>query len=235
MIKSFPKLKVLLPTLLMLFGLSFLSAQSCDDFFPFEEGTVLKYVNYDKKDKVTGKSEISFSKRADLPDGLAVTVDNRVLDDKDELLYEGSYDIECQGGVLVFDASKMLDPNALAAYQEMEVVISGDNYHIPLNAAGGTSLDDAGVMAEVSSGGMKIMTITVDLTNRQIVGKETVNTPAGSFECTRYSYNALSKIGFVKVQFSAVEWYNKEYGTIKSESYDKKGKLSAYTLLESVR
>jgi hypothetical protein len=235
MIKSNSKRKVLLSVLIIALAFPVVSAQSCEDFFPVEEGTVLTYVNYDKKDKVTGKSEISFTKRTGSGDGMEITLDNRVLDDKDELLYEGSYDLKCRGGVLVFEADMLLDPASMAAYQEMEVVVSGDNYQIPLNATEGTVLEDAGVIAEVSSGGMKIMTLTVDMTNRKVTGRETLETPAGSFECTRYSYDAMSKIGFVKVQFSGVEWYSKEYGTVRSETYDKKGKLSAYTLLESVR
>ncbi len=38
-----------------------LIAQDCSDFFPMNQGTILKYVNYDTKDRVTGGNEISFS------------------------------------------------------------------------------------------------------------------------------------------------------------------------------
>jgi len=103
-----------------------------------------------------------------------------------------------------------------------------------VQAPAGTELEDAGVTAEVRSNGMKIMTITVNVTNRRIEAHEVIETPAGSFECTKYAYDANTKAGFVKVESSGIEWYNPDYGTIRSESYDKKGKLAAYSVLESV-
>ena len=78
------------------------------------------------------------------------------------------------------------------------------------------------------------MTLTVDLTNRQIVAHETIETPAGSFKCIKYSYDAFSKMGFIKMNSSGIEWYSAALGTIRSESYDKKGKLTGYTVLESI-
>ena len=139
-----------------------------------------------------------------------------------------------RGGVLYFDASSLLDPASMSAYESMDVKVTGDNLELPLNSGPGTELADGGVTATISSGGVKILTLSVNLTNRKIQARETVETPAGSFECIKYTYDARTEMGFVKMDISGIEWYNRKHGTIRSESYDKKGKLSGYTVLESI-
>ena len=209
-------------------------AQDCSDYFPMKVGTVLKYGNYDKKGKSTGGSEMSFKEKNQTPEGVSVLFATRVTDDKGEEVLNSEMKIECRNGILYFDAGSLLDPATLSAYEDMEVEITGDNLELPVNSSSGAELKDGGVTAVVSSGGMKIVTLSVQLTNRKITGRETMQTPAGSFNCIKYTYDALSQIGFVKVSTTGVEWYSPEYGTVRSESYDKSGKLTGYTVLESV-
>jgi hypothetical protein len=209
-------------------------AQDCSDYFPLKTGTVLEYVHYDKKGKVTGSSEMSLREKKETPGGISVLFASSFKDDKGETLYDSEMQVECRNGVLYFDAGSLLDPEAMSAYESMEVEITGDHLELPVNAAAGTVLENGGVTAVVSSGGMKIMTLSVSLSNRKIAGRETVTTPAGSFDCVKYTYDALTQMGFVKVNGSGVEWYSHQYGTIRSESYDQKGNLSGYMVLESV-
>jgi hypothetical protein len=209
-------------------------AQDCSDYFPLKTGTVLKYLHYDKKGKVTGSSEMSLRDKKQTPEGISVLYASSFRDDKGETLYDSEMQVECRNGVLYFDAGSLLDPEAMSAYESMEVEITGDHLELPVKAAAGTVLEDGGVTAVVSSGGMKIVTLSVNLSNRKIAGRESVTTPAGSFDCIRYTYDALTQMGFVKVNTSGVEWYSHQYGTIRSESYDQKGNLSGYMVLESV-
>ena len=139
-----------------------------------------------------------------------------------------------QGRSSLFRCKKILDPATMSSYETMEVEVTGDNLELPLNGVAGTELEDGGVTAVVRSGGIKIITVSVSLSNRKIAAKETIETPAGSFNCIKYTYDALSQMGFVKVNMSSIEWYSADYGTIRSESYNKNGKLMSYTLLESV-
>ena len=74
----------------------------------------------------------------------------------------------------------------------------------------------------------------MDISDRMIAARERLETPAGAFDCLKITYNILSQIGFVKVNMSATEWYSPEYGTIRSETYNKKGKLVSYMVLNSV-
>ena len=211
-----------------------LIGQDCSDFFPQKEGTVLKYVSYDKKDKVSGTSEMSFSNKEVTADGVTVTFVSKFSDDSNEALYESEQKVECRGGVLYIDAGKFLDPSTMSAYETMEVEVSADNLELPLESPAGTQLGDGSVTAVVRSNGIKIITIMVQLTDRKIEAMESIKTPAGEFDCIKYSYNILTQMGFVKVNMSALEWYSPEYGTIISETYNKKGKKAGSTVLESI-
>ena len=208
--------------------------QDCTDFFPQEEGTVLKYVSYDKKDKVSGSSEMSFSEKVESADGVTVTFISKFSDDKDEALYESESKVECRGGVLYIDAGKFLDPSTMSAYETMEVEVTADNLEFPLDSPEGTRLGDGSVTAVVRSNGIKIITISVQITDRIIEAREIIETPAGEFDCIKYSYHMLTQMGFVKVNMSALEWYSPQYGTVKSETYNKNGKKAGSTILEKI-
>ena len=209
-------------------------AQNCSDYFPQKEGTVLKYVNYDKKEKVTGSSEMSLKDKKQTDGGMSVIFLSRFSDDKGEEVYESEIKVECKDGILHFDAGKLLDPATMSAYETMEVEVTGDNLELPLDAPAGTALRDGSVSAVVRSNGVKIVTVSVSIYNRTIEAREKVETPAGNFDCIKYTYDGLTQIGFVKINMSAIEWYSPELGTIRSESYNKNGKLTGSTVLESI-
>ena len=224
----------LLISAMLLLGTPTMFAQDCKDYFPHKEGTVLTYENYDKKDKVTGTSVISIRDRKKTPEGISVVLRSKFIDDKGEEVFENEMPVECRNGVLYMDMSKYLDPASMGAYSSMDVEVSADNLDLPLGGPAGTELGNGKVTAVVRSPGAKIATITLDISDRKIAARERLETPAGAFECLKITYNILSQIGFVKVNSSAIEWYSTEYGTIRSETYNKKGKLVSYMVLKSV-
>jgi hypothetical protein len=222
--------------LLFLFSANYImQGQDCQDFFPQKEGVVLHYVNYDKKDKVTGSSEMSFKEKKQGADFTSVVFSSTYIDKKGEAQFENEVEVDCKDGVLYFSSSKFLDPSTMSAYESMEVEVDASHMEMPLNAKVGTELKDGFVRAVVSNNGMKLITISVNVFNRRVEALETMETPAGSFDCIKTSYDALSEIGFVKVNISAVEWYCPDVGTIRSESYNKNRKLTSYTVLESIK
>lgn len=223
-----------IPIFVFLFAGSVLKGQNCDDFFPQKEGMVLHYVNYDKKDKVTGSSEMSFKEKKQEDGFTSIVFMSKYSDKKGEPIFENEVEVDCKDGILYFSSSKFLDPASMTAYESMEVEVDANHMELPLNGKAGTELQDGSVTAVVSNSGMKIITISVKVFNRKIESRETIDTPAGTFDCIKSSYDALSEIGFVKMNISAIEWYCPDVGTIRSESYNKNGKLTSYMVLESL-
>jgi hypothetical protein len=71
------------------------------------------------------------------------------------------------------------------------------------------------------------MKMSVNTTNRQVEGRETVTTPAGTYDCVVISWDHESKMG-IKVSGSAKQWLAEGVGMVKQENYNKKGKLAGY-------
>ena len=87
----------------------------------------------------------------------------------------------------------------------------------------------------INTGAPVSVNMTVTTQNRKVEAEEKITTPAGTFDCLKITYDMVSKIGFVKVQGSSVEWYSPGTGTIRSESYNKRGKLTGYSVLEEIK
>jgi hypothetical protein len=83
--------------------------------------------------------------------------------------------------------------------------------------------------------GMTLMTISIDITEHQVEAEEKVTTPAGTFNCFRVSYLSNSKVALGKATTKTVQWYARDIGVVKSESYDKKGALESRMLLTAFK
>ena len=113
-------------------------------------------------------------------------------------------------------------------------------YSIPLDLAVGLELDDAhfqllGILED------KEVKIITTLTQRKIVGREELKTPAGKFDCFKISSLSTTTIetnGKIKnLMKPTLEyfWFDVHSGLIKLESHDLRGKLSGITYLTEIK
>jgi hypothetical protein len=222
-------------SLVLLFTASplLMNAQDCDIYQEFREGTTTKMVHYDQKDKITGITTTTIKEKNNLPNGVSVRV-HQLFDDTEEYTFESEFTMECRDGVTTVDMEKFIDPNSLSAYENMEIEVEADNIPLPSNAKPGDALEGGLVTVRINTGTPVKVTMTVEITNRKVESREKVETPAGTFDCLKITYDMLSKIGFVKIQGSTAEYYNSKVGVVRSESFNKKGKLTGYTVLEEI-
>ena len=61
--------------------------------------------------------------------------------------------------------------------------------------------------------------------------EENITVPAGSFKASKITYTIEANMGFTKTHLNVTEWMSKKAGVVRSETYDKKGKLQDYTVL----
>ena len=208
-------------------------AQDCKMFFPSEEGTQMEITNYDKNDKVTGKTVQHILKREEEGDKLSVTVNHESFDKKDEKVADGEFTVTCEDGVFYMDMRNYIDDEALAAYKNVEIAVDASNMSFNSDVEVGDKLPDASITIKASSSGVNMFTMTVMITNREVTGLEEISTPAGTFNCLKITYDIETKM-LVKVQAKAVEWIAEDVGVVKSESYNKNGKLQGYSLLTAL-
>ena len=206
--------------------------EACNAYFPFEEGVVLEYQYYNKKDKPEGSSYMEITALEKTGEGgIEATVTSRFSDKKGKEVYDGSYVVRCEGSTLYMDMSKLIPSQMLESMGEMKTTMEGDGLVIPADLAVGQSLPDAEMTIELAGGGLgNLMNMNYSITNRQVEAKETVTTPAGTFDCFKITYDTSMKMMMNKT-FQSAEWYAEGVGVVKSATYDKKGRLDSYMVL----
>ena len=217
----------------LLFLFSFLALQfskaqnNCSKYYPLKEGTRFQITNYDKNDKTAAVVDYLVKDVS----GESAIIYYELFDDKGELTLTSEYGISCVNDGISIDFNSLAAPGMMEQYKDMEVDLTGTNLFIPNELSVGQSLPDADLLMKVGMSGIN-MNMTVRIFDRKVEGMETVTTPAGSFDCVILSQSTESKMG-VKVSGSSKEWYAPDVGMVKQESYNKKGKKIASSLLTS--
>lgn len=199
-------------------------------YFPQKTGAVREMTNYDKKDKMTGRMVQEIVDK-DVSNGdISLTVETLIFDEDNEELNRSTITIGCSGGVFKIDMKNYLG-EMLEAYESMEIEMQGDNLLIPGKLSVGDELPDGNINIQVRSSGITMVNMDVTIENRKVEAKEEVTTEAGTFDCYKISYDTVSKTKMITVSTSGIEWMAPDVGAVKSESYNKKGKLTGYSLL----
>ena len=200
------------------------NAQLCNDFFPIKEGVRMEYTMYGKKGKVEGTQWQEFRNVKETSDGVETEVHLGFSDAKGKNPFESSYKMTCEGNTVRIDYESLLSAQMLQQYGDAEAEITGTDVEWPSNLEPGMELPDANVAMKISMGGMN-MNMQVDITDRKVEKVETITVPAGSFECYVIYSNSYSKMMMVNQNFPSRSWLAKGVGVVKTESYNKKGKV----------
>jgi len=202
-------------------------SQDCSKYFPMDEGTKFQITNYDKKDKVSGVMDYVVKEFS----GNTATLFYEMHDDKGKMILSSEYGVTCTNDGIKVDFSSMMSPELLGQYEDMEVEMSGTDLLYPNNLSTGQSLPDADVLMTVKMPPLN-MKMNMNFFNRKVEGKESVTTPAGTFDCYVISYDSEAKMG-VKMTTSSKLWLSEGFGMIQQETYNKKGNLMGKSLLTS--
>jgi hypothetical protein len=206
---------------------------ACENsYFAFKEGVSMELTHYDKKGKPTAITKQKVLEVSDVADGFKATIEMENTDEKGKRPSNNNYDITCKGNSVFVDMRSMIRPeSSYAANQpDMEVEITGDAMEFPMELTPGQTLPDGSMEMKTSLNGMKIMGIKLSITNRKVAGTETITTPAGTFECIKMTQDTDMQ-AILKMNVKSVTWYAKGVGMVKTENYDKNGKLEGSTVL----
>lgn len=218
--------------ILLLFSVFFvsyssLSQNACKAYYPFEEGVKFEITNYSKK----GKKEGAVNYEVTSIENNVAIIKTVIFDQKGKEITTTEHEIACEGNSISIDFKSMINPDMFKQYKDMEMDITGTNIELPNDLKVGQSLKDANMNMAIDMGGIK-MNMSVKMINRKVDKKESVTTPAGTFECFALSYDSEMKMG-MKMTFKFKEWIAEGVGVVRNESYNKNGKLMGYSELTS--
>ncbi len=210
-----------------------LRSQDCDFYFPLEKGSKIETTDYDKKGKVTGVGTSTVLESSQTTSGQSVKVASQYKAAGSDSIFKTEFSVKCENGQYYVNMNNFLDQKTMSGYQNMEVKVETDQMTMPSNLKAGQVLGNGRVTAKISSSGINLMTLNTLITNRKVDGFESVTTPAGTFECVKISYDMEVKVMF-KVNMKCTQWYAKNVGAVKTETYDKKGKLESSSMITKI-
>ncbi len=203
-----------------------LAQDLCSTWYPFQEGTTFQITSYEK-DSDKKSAVIDYSVKDSGSDWALLAYS--VSDKKGDLVAESEYEIRCQDDGIAIDFKSLGAPGVLEQYEDMEVEISGTNLIIPNDLLEGRELPDSNMNMTINMNPIKLK-MNVNITNRKVSGKETITTPAGTFDCVVLSYDFETKMG-IKVSGTAKQWLAKGVGMVKQEDRNKKGRIISWSQL----
>lgn len=226
--------KILFISVLFLAGQVLFAQDNCSSFYPMVEGATFTYNLYNKKDKLDGSSNYKVvevtENGGETKAALKVSFEGSKKNEK----FEMDYNFTCTGEGIRIDFNSLMPNQMMQQYEDtdVEMDITGTDIELPNNLSVGQELKDANVNVAMSISGMK-MNIEANTTNRKVVAKESVTTPAGTFDCVVLTADIYSKAMMVKVNISDKLWLAEGVGIVKQETYNKKGQLESRMELQS--
>ena len=208
-----------------------LKAQDCDVYMPQREGAKFEISSYNEKGKKTGRVLYEVLSE-DEENGIREwDIKAIFFNAKDKESGSNRFQFKCKSGVFYIDLKNMVPAEQSAmANGDMQVVFEGEDMAFPSGIKSGQTLPDAPMKMKLMSGSTAIMSMEVLMKDRKVEGMEKMTTSAGTFDC--YKITATSEVNSLfNYTSKSTGWYSKDVGMVRSESYDKQGKLKSYSEL----
>ncbi|MCU0417812.1 MAG: hypothetical protein MUE33_11580 [Cytophagaceae bacterium] len=214
------------------------TAQSCQDsYYPIWQGAKWKTTSYNAKGVANGIESYEIKNYTSTATSSTGTIHAVITNEKGKDSTALDYTITCTKGVFKIDMKSIM-AGALKdnpQMKDMDVQMEGDELETPHTLYIGQTLPNGKITMKIYSSGTLISTNVINTVSRTVVAKESITTPAGTFECykisTTYSLEMQIMNMPIKQSFSSNEWIARGTGVVKSESLDKNNKMVGYTLL----
>jgi len=215
-------------------------AQDCSAVFFMNKGTILEYTNYTKKGKKDAKYVHQTVSVTEEKNETIATIEITGFNKKDKKEpLNASYKVICKKGVFAIDMLQFFNLNQLSRGNKspLNLKFKGDLLKFPYQMKPGDQLNDGTITIELNNQDdtFNLGLITSTISDRLVATEETITTPAGTFNCKKVTFDYITKIGFMSVRGSGIEWYYNDAVIIKSEAYNRKGKLIGYRELTKIQ
>lgn len=228
-------------TLLFFFALGLTtltaSAQDCMGI-RFKPGTSYEMLTYNQRDKPIGKLLYTIKDVKKSGGSTLINVTMQTFDEKGKAAPEIGVSYTCTGKELIADLSGMF-MGAYEAMKDMEIRAKHNQLTYPGQFSTGSKLPDGEMQAEVYNKGTKMMDLDMKMANRTVESQESLTTPAGTFSV--YKINSDLEMNNramgipVRTTLRSVSYRTTDIPfDVKSEVYNKNGKLKSYTVLNKL-
>lgn len=168
-----------------------------------------------------------------------VLLKSGLYDTKNKLLRLQDLTFRCRQDTSFTDGAAELNPETLRSFRDRRFAYAPVPLAWPNQPTVGSELPGGGITVQVSSTAVDIAQVYTTVRKRRVTGTESVTTPAGTFQCykveaERESATAARADMVMRNVVRVVDYYSPAVGLVKSEVYDKKGKLEQVRLLAAI-
>ena len=227
-------------SLFSFFFLANLSAQNCEGFYPLIKGKTYEMENFNGKDKKTGRLVYTVLNVENKNGKTKASMTTDLYDEKDKATSHADYTVLCDKSTIFVDMRTFIPPHQSEAYKNMEIKADGNYLQTPSKLTIGQTLPDGEMkmdMIDKKSGSTSLST-HIKIHNREVKGKESITTPAGTFDCYKITYDGTMETKMVAVpipmptfHYNVIEYLSPGNGIIKTITYGKNEKLLGYSQL----
>lgn len=221
--------------------MSIASAQDCKKFFYLTRDAKFEITLFDGKGNENGKQEWKIEELKNDGADCSAEVKTKFTDKKGREGAKAQGVYKCIAGTLKADIKMSLPQEQMQAFKNMDMKGNDTFLEYPVNLMTGQSLRDANYKMETWNKGSLVAIVSFDVINRKVNGKETVTTPAGTWEAYKINYNSLFKVEVgstgrgIPMNFKITEWFVPGFGIVKSETSNNNGKLVGSSQLTSLK
>ncbi|MGD0709656.1 MAG: hypothetical protein ABR968_00600 [Bacteroidales bacterium] len=213
-------------------------SQNCGLYYPMVNGAVIEMASYNANDQLTGTTTSTISNVVTTTDGTSASIQSTAKDKKDAVTNTSSCSVKCSGGSIFVDMKSYVPQQSQDQWKNMSVKTDAGQLEIPQTLTVGMTLKDASVTVTVYNNGTLFSTMKINITNRVVASQESVTTAAGTFNCYKITQDFKMEnivMGMtIPITMKSIEYYAAGTGMVKSQSFDKNGKLAGYTLLTKI-
>lgn len=222
--------KTLLSAFFLLFAMANAWAQDCLVTSYFKKNSKLEFRTTDEGGKLQSKVEYEVLDTKSTGNQVEAVVRSTVFDKKEKQLSTADVVYQCTGSEFRMNMKSYVPSQQTQGMKDMQVRADDSYLIFPRKMDIGSHLPDGSFHLEASLNGMKIMSLNLDVTDRQVVGKESVTTPAGTWESLKLTTKQHMK-SVVSADFETTEWYAPSIGVVVKTALYRKGKLQNTTQL----
>lgn len=197
----------------------FAFSQNCAYYY-FQNNKTVTLGIYNKKGSLDGKSSYKISNVTKTGGTVTANVTSEFIDKKGKSYGQSKGKMQCNGGMLLVDMQMMLSPQQNEQFKNAEVQGKGFYLEYPATVKVGEQLKDGFFNMDMSMDNGISAKVSMDITNRSVLAKESVTTPAGTWEAYKITYisKTVINMGFsIPIKLEMTEWFVPNFGVVKTE------------------
>lgn len=210
------------------------NAQDCKGYYFMQKNGKIDMTVFNDKDKPMVVVHYKVTDVQNSGNSVTSSVQVESVDSDGKQIGSGAGKIICSGSNLSIDMGMSM--TSMEQLKGMEVKSNDAYLDYPSNLSTGMQLKEGTFDFSIATSGDPFSQINMKYLNRKVEGKESITTPAGTWDCFKITYDSEMKMKMalgisIPVKIKAVEYFAPGFGVVKTVTYNKKGKLSGTTMI----